>query len=319
MLQKAADNNVSVLLQGETGVGKEVFARSLHLHSRRKDKPFIAINCACIPPDLIEAELFGVEKGAFTGAHTSREGKFERANSGTLFLDEMVELSPRAQATLLRVLQEGELERVGGTETRKVDVRLIVATNEDLEEAVRTGKFRADLYYRLNVYPVHIPTLRERRDDIPLLVEHFLKKFQAQYQKKIPGISDKARQALMEYNWPGNIRELENMVERGIILTDNNQLIDLESLCPALEKPEEPDVEITQGGHLKESQSHHFSKPDPKCEAMLEDGFEFGDFERRLICTAMYKSDGNVSQAARLLGLTRAQLAYRLEKVASDS
>lgn len=319
LLQKAADNNVSVLLQGETGVGKEVFARSLHLHSKRKDKPFIAINCACIPPDLIEAELFGVEKGAFTGAHTSREGKFERANSGTLFLDEVVELSPRAQATLLRVLQEGELERVGGTETRKVDVRLIVATNEDLEEAVRTGKFRADLYYRLNVYPVHIPALRERRDDIPLLVEHFLKKFQAQYQKRIPGISDKARQALMEYNWPGNIRELENMVERGIILTDNNQLIDLESLCPALEKPEEPDVEITQGGHLKESQSHHFSKPDPKCEAMLEDGFEFGDFERRLICTAMYKSDGNVSQAARLLGLTRAQLAYRLEKVASDS
>ena len=204
LLQKAAANDVSVLLQGETGVGKEIFARSLHLNSPRAEQPFVAVNCACIPPDLIESELFGVEKGAFTGAHTSRPGKFERANSGTLFLDEVVELSPRAQATLLRVLQEGELERVGGAETRKMDVRLVVATNENLEEAVTNGKFRADLFYRLNIYPVHIPALRERRDDIPLLVDHFLRKFQIQYRKKIPGISDKARQALMEYNWPGN-------------------------------------------------------------------------------------------------------------------
>ncbi|MEX2475799.1 sigma 54-interacting transcriptional regulator [Marinobacter sp.] len=319
LLQKAASNNVSVLLQGETGVGKEIFARSLHLNSQRAQNPFVALNCACIPPDLIESELFGVEKGAFTGAHTSRPGKFERANGGTLFLDEVVELSPRAQATLLRVLQEGELERVGGIETRKIDVRLVVATNEDLEDAVAKGKFRADLFYRLNVYPVHIPALRERRDDIPLLVEHFLQKFQVEYQKKIPGISDKARQALMGYRWPGNIRELENMLERGVILTENNQLIDIEALCPALEKPEDQDSEITQGGHLQKSQNHNFSKPDPACEAMLNEGFAFDDFEKRLICTAMYKADGNVSQAARLLGLTRAQLAYRLEKLGSDT
>lgn len=323
LLQRAATNNVSVLLQGETGVGKEVFARSLHLHSPRASRAFVAVNCACIPPDLIESELFGVEKGAFTGAHVSREGKFERANGGTLFLDEVVELSPRAQASLLRVLQEGELERVGGTVTKKVDVRLVVATNENLEEAVRKGKFRADLFYRLNVYPVYIPALRERREDIPLLVEHFLKKFQDSYQKNIPGITDKARQALMEYDWPGNIRELENMVERGIILTENNQLIELESLCPTLDIPREQDVEIAQGGHLQKAMRASLSRPDPTCEAMLVEGFEFGDFERRLISTAMYKADGNVSQAARLLGLTRAQLAYRLEKLnaepASDS
>ncbi|EDM46394.1 MULTISPECIES: sigma-54-dependent Fis family transcriptional regulator [Marinobacter] len=318
LLQKAAANDVSVLLQGETGVGKEIFARSLHLNSPRAEQPFVAVNCACIPPDLIESELFGVEKGAFTGAHTSRPGKFERANSGTLFLDEVVELSPRAQATLLRVLQEGELERVGGAETRKIDVRLVVATNENLEEAVTNGKFRADLFYRLNIYPVHIPALRERRDDIPLLVDHFLRKFQIQYRKKIPGISDKARQALMEYNWPGNIRELENMVERGIILTENNQLIDLDALCPALEKLES-DIEIAKGGHLQKSFRHGLNKPDPVCESMLEQGFEFGEFERRLILTAMLKADGNVSQAARLLGLSRAQIAYRLEKLNYDN
>ena len=315
LLQKAANNDVSVLLQGETGVGKEVFARSLHLNSPRASNPFVAVNCACIPPDLIESELFGVEKGAFTGAHTSRPGRFERADGGTLFLDEVVELSPRAQATLLRVLQEGELERVGGTEPRKIDIRLVVATNENLEEAVKTGKFRADLFYRLNVYPVHIPSLRERRDDIPLLVEHFLNKFQAQYQKKIPGISDKARQALMEYDWPGNIRELENMVERGIILTDNNQLIDLDALCPTLGVSNQQNAEVTRRGHVQSSIFQNFGKPDPVCESMLDEGFEFDEFERRLISTAMQRAEGNVSQAARLLGLTRAKLAYRLEKL----
>ncbi|BEH12992.1 sigma-54-dependent Fis family transcriptional regulator [Marinobacter shengliensis] len=318
LLQKAAANNVSVLLQGETGVGKEVFARSLHLNSARAEKPFVAVNCACIPPDLIESELFGVEKGAFTGAHSSRPGKFERASGGTLFLDEVVELSPRAQASLLRALQEGEVERVGGTDTLTVDVRLVIATNEDLEEAVAQGKFRADLFYRLNIYPVYIPALRERKEDIPLLVTHFLKKFQTQYQKKIPGVSDKAQQALMAYNWPGNIRELENMLERGVILTENNQLIDLEALCPALENPEGPNSEVDSGGHLQTSSKQCFSNPDPACEAMLDKGFKFDDFEKRLIHTAMFKADGNVSKAARLLGLTRAQLAYRLEKFESS-
>ncbi len=315
LLQKAAANNVSVLLQGETGVGKEVFAHTLHLNSRRADNPFVAVNCACIPLDLIESELFGVEKGAFTGAHVSREGKFERANGGTLFLDEVVELSPRAQATLLRVLQEGELERVGGTETRKIDVRLVVATNENLEEAVKAGKFRADLFYRLNVFPIHIPALRERREDIPLLVDHFLKKFQSEYHKKIPGISDKALQALMEYHWPGNIRELQNMVERGVILSENNQYIAIEALCPDLEDAGIQDVAIAEGGYLRKSIQNSYRKPDPFCDSMLESGFKFEEFERKLILTSMYKAEGNVSQAARLLGLTRAQLAYRLEKI----
>ncbi|WP_323754184.1 sigma-54-dependent Fis family transcriptional regulator [Marinobacter sp.] len=319
LLQKAAANNVSVLLQGETGVGKEVFAQSLHINSSRAHRPFVAVNCACIPPDLIESELFGVERGAFTGAHSSRPGKFERANGGTLFLDEVVELSPRAQASLLRALQEGEVERVGGTDTLSLDVRLVVATNENLEEAVAQGKFRADLFYRLNVYPVYIPALRERKEDIPLLVTHFLNKFQTQYQKKIPGISDKAQQALMNYAWPGNIRELENMLERGVILTENNQLIDIEDLCPALEKTDSKDTEVSHGGYLQRSPKNLYGNPDPVCDTMLEEGFEFGEFEQKLICTAMHKASGNVSQAARLLGLTRAQLAYRLEKLDASS
>ena len=175
MIDKAAKGKVSVLLLGETGVGKEVIARSVHLSSERAEQPFVAVNCAAIPPDLIEAELFGVEKGAYTGANQSRQGRFERAHGGTIFLDEVVELSPRAQATLLRVLQEGELERVGDNRTRSIDVRVIAATNESLAEAVQNGRFRADLYYRLNVFPVKIPPLRERLEDLPLLAEHFLK------------------------------------------------------------------------------------------------------------------------------------------------
>ena len=181
MIDKAAQGRVSVLLLGETGVGKEVIARSVHLRSERAEKPFIAVNCAAIPPDLIEAELFGVEKGAYTGANQSRAGRFERANGGTIFLDEVVELTARAQATLLRVLQEGELERVGDSQTRKIDVRIIAATNESLEEAVNEGRFRADLFYRLNVFPVKIPPLRERLEDLPLLVEHFLNCSPRQY------------------------------------------------------------------------------------------------------------------------------------------
>ena len=186
LLEKASQSKVSVLLEGETGVGKEAFAKGLHAGSRRADQPFVAVNCACIPPELVESELFGVEKGAFTGAVQSKPGKFERAHSGTIFLDEIIELSPRAQAALLRVLQEGELERVGGSQTRKIDVRVVAATNENLLEAVQQGRFRADLYYRLNTFPVFIPPLRERRQDIPLLIQYFLKKYTALYQKNIP-------------------------------------------------------------------------------------------------------------------------------------
>lgn len=318
LLKKAENNDVSVLLQGETGVGKEVFARTLHSQSKRSEAPFIAVNCAAIPSDLIESELFGVDKGAFTGAHVSRKGKFERAHTGTLFLDEVVELSPRAQAALLRVLQEGELEHVGGSETKKIDIRLIVASNEDLEDAVAKGKFRADLFYRLNVFPVKIPSLKERREDIPLLVDHFIKILQGPYNKNIPGISDQARQALMDYEWPGNIRELKNMVERGIILTENNQEISLEDLCPSLKKPIRHDIEVSKAGHLQKPKKYGILEPDPFCESLLTAEFVFEDLERRLINTAMHKADGNVSQAARLLGLSRAQLAYRLDKLSSN-
>lgn len=317
LLKKAAKNDITVFLKGETGVGKEVFARNLYQNSRRADQPFVAVNCACIPPDLIESELFGVEKGAFTGAHTSRPGKFERANGGTLFLDEVTELSPRAQAALLRVLQEGELERVGGTETKTVDVRMIVASNENLEKAVADGRFRADLLYRLNVYPVFVPALRERREDIPLLVEHFLRKFRPKYGKTIAGVTDKALHALMGHDWPGNIRELENMIERGIILTENNQRIDLDSLSPALSAPQDVDLRVEQrrDGHLEKPPKHSLDEPDKLCETLLDEGFAFDDFEKKLISTAMHKAKSNVSQAARLLGLTRGQMAYRLEKL----
>ncbi|KAI3603363.1 Positive regulator of phenol hydroxylase [Cupriavidus necator H850] len=317
LLKKAATASVTVLLQGETGVGKEIFARGLHMSSPRTNRPFVAVNCACIPPDLIEAELFGVEKGAFTGAVASREGKFERANGGTLFLDEVVELSPRAQAALLRVLQEGEFERVGGTETRKVDVRLVAASHEDLAEAVKSGKFRSDLFYRLSVYPVQIPALRERTDDIPILVAHFLGKFHTLYNKRTAGVSDKAMEALMAYNWPGNVRELENMIERGVILAELNEQIEVETLFPALPDRSRTLSHVASGGQVKAPRSTGGAEADPLCDDLLKEGFSLEQMEARLIRTALGKADNNVSKAARLLGLTRAQLAYRLEKLQS--
>ncbi len=313
LLRKAADSRVSVLLQGETGTGKELFARGLHQNSKRRAKPFIAVNCACISPTLLEAELFGVEKGAYTGATSSRPGRFERADGGTLFLDEIVELTPRAQAALLRVLQEGELERVGGVETIKVDVRLVAASHENLADAVRDGKFRADLYYRLNIYPVEIPALRQRKEDIPLLVDHFLQKYQAVYDKRVPGVSDKAMNALMEYSWPGNVRELENMIERGIILTEHHQLIELEALFPSPGERVAPTSRIDAGGHLAPDREDA-EGIDPLCETLLDESFSLSGLEERLLQTALRRANGNVSKAARLLGLTRPQLAYRLEK-----
>jgi DNA-binding NtrC family response regulator len=319
LIRRASSSRVTVLLQGETGVGKEVVARGLHESSDRADKPFIAVNCACIPPELIEAELFGVEKGAYTGATQSREGKFERANHGTIFLDEVVELSPRAQAALLRVLQESEFERVGDTRTRRIDVRVVAAANEDLEEAVNSGKFRADLFYRLNVYPVHIPPLRDRTEDIPLLIEHFLNKYHTLYNKRTLGVSDMALNALMNYKWPGNIRELENMIERGVILTDNNHTIDMDSLFPSLNEPTHPLNVINRNGELNRATQQQSSQPatgDSSLPAqLLQEGFSLEALEQQLIREAMDKSNGNISAAARLLGMTRPQLAYRLKKL----
>lgn len=333
LIRRASSSRVTVLLQGETGVGKEVVARGLHESSDRADKPFVAVNCACIPPDLIEAELFGVEKGAFTGAHQSREGRFERAHGGTIFLDEVVELSPRAQAALLRVLQEGELERVGDTRLRRIDVRVVAAANEDLEEAVKAGKFRADLFYRLNVYPVHIPPLRQRTEDIPLLIEHFLSKYHALYNKRTLGVSDRAMSALMSYKWPGNIRELENMIERGVILSDNNHTIDMESFFPSLLEPSHPLNVIDRSGYLGVaplppggSQAASGGAAGSTSEAttlpleqltrqLLQEGFSLEQLEAQLLRQAMEQAEGNISAAARKLGMTRPQLAYRLKKL----
>ena len=312
-IDKAAGGKVSVLLQGETGVGKEVIARSVHLRSARAEQPFVAVNCAAIPPDLIEAELFGVDKGAYTGAQQSRAGRFERAHGGTIFLDEVVELSPRAQATLLRVLQEGELERVGGDRTRKIDVRVIAATNEDLAQAVQAGRFREDLFYRLNVFTVQIPPLRARREDIPLLAEHFLKKFHAQYGKKTLGLSDRALEACQHYAWPGNIRELENVIERGVILTESNESVSVEALFPGLPlEGEDSGERLSSAGalvHGTPAPAQHW------LEQILATGISLDEVEADLMREAMRRSQDNVSRAARLLGLTRPALAYRLKKI----
>nr|ANC68217.1 PheR [Pseudomonas oleovorans] len=312
MMDKAAQGKVSVLLLGETGVGKEVIARSVHLRSKRAAEPFVAVNCAAIPPDLIESELFGVEKGAFTGATQSRMGRFERADKGTIFLDEVIELSPRAQASLLRVLQEGELERVGDNRTRKIDVRVIAATHEDVAEAVKAGRFRADLYYRLNVFPVAIPALRERREDIPLLVEHFLQRFHQEYGKRTLGLSDKALEACLHYSWPGNIRELENVIERGIILTDPNESISAQALFPrAPEEPQTASERVSSDGVLIQPGNGQGSW----ISQLLSSGLSLDEIEESLIREAMQQANQNVSGAARLLGLSRPALAYRLKKI----
>ncbi|MGB1542535.1 MAG: sigma 54-interacting transcriptional regulator [Spongiibacter marinus] len=316
MIDKAAQGRVSVLLLGETGVGKEVIARSVHLRSERAEKPFVAVNCAAIPPDLIEAELFGVEKGAYTGANQSRAGRFERANGGTIFLDEVVELTSRAQATLLRVLQEGELERVGDSQTRKVDVRIIAATNESLEQAVSEGRFRADLFYRLNVFPVKIPPLRDRLEDLPLLVEHFLNKFHSEYDKRTMGLSDKALELCKRYPWPGNIRELENVIERGVILTDNNETISQDFLFAA-PPPDTGDASshcLDDGGNITQSSAVTGDWSDD----ILTRQISLDEVESTLIQKAMKQANNNVSGAARLLGLTRPALAYRLKKLGLD-
>ncbi|HYL81454.1 MAG TPA: sigma-54 dependent transcriptional regulator, partial [Candidatus Acidoferrum sp.] len=218
LITRIADNNATVLLNGESGTGKEVLARAIHQQSNRAQRPFVAVNCAAIPSELLESELFGHEKGSFTGAIATKVGKFELATGGSLFLDEVGSMRLDLQAKILRALQEREIERVGGTRTIKIDVRVIAATNRELKKAVEDGTFREDLYYRLNVIPITLPPLRQRRDDIPLLVEHFIAKYNREFNRKVKGFSAGATAALYQYEWPGNVRELENIIERAVTL-----------------------------------------------------------------------------------------------------
>ncbi|ATE59314.1 sigma-54-dependent Fis family transcriptional regulator [Thauera sinica] len=312
---KAAPTSVTVLLLGETGVGKERFARALHDLSPRHDGPFVAVNCAALPDELIESELFGVERGAFTGAHASRAGKFERADGGTLFLDELGELPLSAQAKLLRVLQEGEIERLGDERSRKVNVRLVAATNVNLQEAVADGRFRRDLFYRLNVYPITIPPLRERIADIPPLVDAMVTRFCTLHDKRVAGITDKAMRALKAHVWSGNVRELENVIERGVILAPHNGWIEAEHLfVGAIPREDTAHSSVSKEGRLESRPAHGAPASLDLPDAVLDSGIALDALECELLHRAVERAKGNLSAAARLLGITRPQLNYRLKK-----
>ena len=302
LIEKVAETDSTILILGESGTGKELVARTIHYNSPRKNKPLIPINCGAIPETLLESELFGHEKGAFTGASTTRIGRFELADGGTIFLDEIGDMSPTLQVKLLRVLQQREFERVGGVRTIKVDVRIIAATNIDLEHAVHEGKFREDLYYRLNVIPVVIPPLRERADDIPLLMDHFLSHFNKTKKRDIKGFSPAAMDILISYPWPGNIRELENLVERLIILKGNG------TICP----DDLPEKFISHT--LNNEGALHITLPETGVN--LKDVVE--EFENNLILQAMQKAQGVKNKAAQLLSLNRTTLVEKLKKKKLD-
>ncbi|UTW00004.1 sigma 54-interacting transcriptional regulator [Marinomonas rhizomae] len=316
-LQKVAPTNATVLFTGESGVGKELFASMLHKFSHQTG-PFVAFNCAAIPESLMETELFGVEKGAYTGATSSRPGRFERANGGTLFLDEIGTLSLAGQSKLLRVLQEKEVERVGGISAIKVNVRVVAATNVDLRKAVEKGEFREDLFFRLNVFPIHLPPLRDRKADIPLLVNHFYHQFCQLHQKAPSGMAQSARQALLNYRFPGNIRELQNLMERGVIASEEGEPIDLPHLFRNEFIPEEIIYSVNHQGTLSHADSKKAST-----ESLLEqitqfvggkDHLDIEKLEQNLLQEAVDNAQGNLSEAARRVGLSRPQLAYRLKK-----
>ncbi|MCP2072440.1 UNVERIFIED_ORG: DNA-binding NtrC family response regulator [Pseudomonas lini] len=328
MLRRVAPTQATVLFTGESGVGKEVFARMLHRISPRHDEPFVAINCAAIPENLMESELFGVERGAYTGATQSRAGRFERADGGTLFLDEIATLSLVAQGKLLRVLQEGEVERVGGSRTLKVDVRVVAATNVDLRAAAQRGEFREDLFFRLNVFPIHLPPLRERKEDIPLLMTHFLHRFTQRHGRQISGFTPRTADTLLAYDFPGNIRELQNLVERGVISAPDGGAIDLAHLFTSGERLALPMFSIGTRGQLAAAPNDQAPVQRPTAAA-ADTGDEaiqalFGgkdlsrlslqEIEDTMIDHCLSEVKGNVSEAARRLGLTRAQLSYRLSR-----
>jgi DNA-binding NtrC family response regulator len=292
LVERVAQTNSTVLIGGETGVGKDLIARAIHEKSRRVAFPFVKINSTAIPETLIESELFGYEKGAFTGATGSKPGKFELADKGTLFLDEIGDIPLATQVKLLRVLQGHEFERLGGTKTLKVDVRLIAATNKDLRAALEAGTFREDLYYRLNVVPIDVAPLRERREDIPELVRVFLERFSADSVKAVTGISPDAMRLLVNYHWPGNVRELQNIMERACALAEG-AVLDVKDIRLDAER----------------------AKTAPSGNGFLPDGFTLEQWEDEMIREALQRSHGNKSQAARLLGLSRNALRYRLSKI----
>lgn len=291
-IEKVAKNNTSVLILGESGTGKELAARAIHFNSTRKDKPFIRVNCGALAKGVLESELFGHEKGAFTGAIKQKRGRFELADQGTLFLDEIGDLPPETQVKLLRVLQEKEFERVGGERTIKIDVRIIAATNSDLMEKVKNGLFREDLYYRLNILPIVLPPLRDRKQDIPLLVRHFIKKTGAEIGRHNIQISDKAMQVLINYSWPGNVRELQNIIERALVLCETSR------------------ITVDDLFFMSDSQQ----KQNVFSESLnLEDNLK--KLETDLIKKAMENAGGVKAKAARLLGIKESTLYYKLDKL----
>ncbi len=292
---QVAKSNATVLLRGESGTGKEMIANAIHYNSLRSKRPFIKINCAALPETLIESELFGHEKGAFTGADRTKKGRFELADGGTLFLDEIGDIPPQTQVKLLRVLQEREFQRVGGTETIKANIRLITATNKNLEEAITRGDFREDLYYRLNVFTIHLPPLRERKSDILLLAEHFLEKYEEEHGKRVRRISTPAIDMLMSYHFPGNVRELENAIERAVLMCDSN---------------------VIHGHHLPAT-LQTAEVTGTVTDLSLESAV--AAFERGMIQDALKSTKGNATKAAKALGTTQRILNYKIKKYGIDT
>jgi len=295
-IDRVAPSRATVLLAGESGVGKDLIARAIHFHSPRRDRPLVKINCSAIPENLMESELFGYEKGAFTGAAGSKPGKFEQADTGTVFLDEIGDVPPAIQVKLLRILQEREFERLGSNVTRHIDVRVIAATNQDLRAALEQGTFREDLYYRLNVVPINIPPLRERKEDIRFLANHFIRKLAPDAGRAVESITDAAMEKLLNYHWPGNVRELENVIERGLILCNGKQL-------------DVDDIKLESAARPRPQNDQHF----------LPEGLTLDQYEQEIIREALKRADGNKSQAARMLGLTRNALRYRLTQMGLEA
>lgn len=297
LVEKVADSDSTVIISGETGTGKGMVAKAIHQNSNRKGKPFIQINCGAIPENLLESELFGHIRGAFTGATSDKPGKFERANCGTIFLDEIGDMSPDLQIKILKVLEEGEFERVGGIKTTKIDVRIIAATHRNLEEEVKKGNFREDLFFRLHVIPLNLPALRERKADIPILIAHFLKQFNQTKNKKLEGISEEAMEVAMRYSWPGNVRELRNMVERLVVLYGEGE-IETRDLPGKLRRTNgqvtQLGVEISQDGICLNT--------------------AVSEFEKALIVQSLEKTKWVKNKAAKLLHLNRTTLVEKIKR-----